>query len=153
MNKETFVTKAAAQQLNLSANLNMNMLKPEHMELILGGQCICCAGDAPMDADWDESGIIGYTQELFCEGCVDHIPAATLLAYGVISQREYDVLCNPFADYDEDNDLKRQWLSTYPDASTGYDEWLYARMAMSQGKDQQPSAGGQFDGGDDELPF
>lgn len=153
MNKETFVTKAAAQQLNLS-NININMLKPEHMELILGGQCICCAGDVAIDVD-DEGaeGIVSYTQELFCQGCEDHIPAATLLAYGVISQQEYDTLCNPFADYDEENDLKRQWLSTYPDASTGYDEWLYARMCMSQGKDQQPSAGGQFDCGDDELPF
>ena len=139
MNKETFVAKAAAQQLNLSANLNMNMLKPEHMELILGGQCICCAGDVAMDADWDESGIIGYTQELFCEGCVDHIPAATLLAYGVISQQDYDNLCDPFDNYTpmDSNDL----LDPGYDCSPPTEYW------------EQPSVGGMYDCGDDELPF
>ena len=177
MNKETFVTKAAAQQLNLS-NININMLKPEHMELILEGKCICCGGDAPAEGIWDydysEEGrmsgsCIGYEQELFCDGCEDNIPAATLLAYGVISQQEYDTLCNPFedevcppteyweskwndnVDYDHENDLKRQWLSTYPDASTGYDEWLYEYEAKKQ--NQQSSAGGMHDCGDDELPF
>ena len=50
MNKVQFITQAAAQQLNLSASLNLDMLKAEHMELILGGQCICCAGNVAMDA-------------------------------------------------------------------------------------------------------
>jgi len=145
MNKVQFITQAAAQQLNLSASLNLDMLKAEHMELILGGQCICCAGNVAMDADYDELGIIGYTQELFCEGCVDHIPAAALLAYGVISQKEYDNLCNPFDCYTpmDSNDLRDL-----------IDPVEYQRDAMASGRDELPGGhGGMWDGGDDELPF
>jgi len=150
MNKVQFITQAAAQQLNLSNVLKqLDMLKPTDMEAMLNSKCICCGGLAPYDAIWDvevdESNgnvyttPIGYTQDLFCEGCVDHIPASALLAYGVISQKEYDNLCNPFDDYTpmDSNDL----LDPGYDCSPPTEYW------------EQPSVGGMFDCGDDELPF
>ena len=141
MNKVQFITQAAAQQLNLS-NMNVDMLKPEQMELILDGQCIGCGCNALNDADYDENGIVTYTQDLFCEGCVDHLPAEVLLAHGIISQKEYDTLCDPFDLYDpmDSNDL-RDILDPEYDCSPPTQYW------------EEPSVGGMFDCGDDELPF
>ena len=58
-----------------------------------------------------------------------------------------------YNEQDHENDLKRAWLSTYPDASVTYEAFVYEYEAKKAGKGQQSSAGGMHDCGDDELPF
>jgi hypothetical protein len=104
MTIQAFVNKAAAQRLNLS-NINVNTLNVTDMEHILEGKCVCCGSGVHMDPDFDGIDHVGYTQDLFCDGCVDHVPVDILYRYGVISKEECDMILNFEDEYRCDDDM------------------------------------------------
>ena len=104
MTTQEFISKAAAQRLNLS-NMTINALNLTDMVNVLDGKCICCGGGVSMDPDFDGVEITGYTQDIFCDGCVDHVPVNILYRYGVISREECDAILNCDVEYRCDDDM------------------------------------------------
>jgi hypothetical protein len=146
-----FIKKANAQGMSMEhlSFTVLTKLDDHQKELYLAGKCICCQetesrAEAIWDMDCDEEGrvfgtCVAYAQELFCDGCVDNMPAEALLEYGLISQTKFDLLCTA-DDYfmaDDKSDeyvtaytpdapldrLRDLWLTEYPDASMPFDEW------------------------------
>lgn len=152
MNIQGFITKAAEQNQYVG-HVNPASLTPQQRVLHLDSKCVCCEGDVEVEGVYDirdngdhlEHVEMGYAAELLCSGCMDNVPAEVLLKLGIISQKEYDNLCDPFDNYTpmDSNDLREI-----------IDPIEYAKDAMSSGRDELPGGhGGMWDGGDDELPF
>ena len=149
MNIQGFITKAAEQNQYIG-HVNPASLTCHQRQLHLDSKCVCCEGDVEVEGVYDivdngdhlEHVEMGYAADLLCQGCMDNVPAEVLLKLGIMSQKEYDNLCNPFDLYDpmDSNDL-RDILDTEYDCSPPTQYW------------EEPSAGGMFDCGDDELPF
>ena len=110
-----FINKAAEQQQYIS-HVDVTVLTPLQRQLHLDAKCICCEGhvdvhgieDIEYYKNYVKYNIVGWTADLLCPLCMDHLPAELLRKYGVISQSEYDTLVNPFDDYTpmDSNDLK-----------------------------------------------
>lgn len=176
MTVSELINKANANGMYVKQSFKVLSKLDEHQqELFLAGKCICCQeGQAPAEGIWDydysdEDGMhgtcIGYEQGLFCEGCEMTLPAEVLLDHEVISQAEYDNLCNPFDDYFEVDDksdeyvmtecsplseedrLRQLYLSIHPDASVSFDEWL------KNVGDIESALRRQYCDDDDDLPF
>ena len=149
MNMQTFITKAAAQGQYIG-HVNPASLTCHQRQLHLDSQCVCCEGDVEVEGVYDivdngdhlEHLEMGYAADLLCQGCMDNVPAEVLLKLGIMSQKEYDNLCDPFDDYTpmDSNDL-RDILDPEYDCSPPTQYW------------EEPSVGGMYDCGDDELPF
>lgn len=151
MNIQGFINSAAEQNQYIG-HVNPASLTCHQRQLHLDSKCVCCEGDVEVEGVYDivdngdhlEHLEMGYAAELLCSGCMDNVPAEVLLKLGIMSQKEYDNLCNPFDDYTpmDSNDLREI-----------IDPIEYAKDAMASGRDELPSAGGMYDCGDDELPF
>lgn len=106
MTVSELINKANANGMHVKQSFTVLSKLDEHQqELFLEGKCVCCQEtNAPAEGIWDmdcnEEGRIfgtctGYEQELFCDGCIDNLPAEVLLDYELISQAEYDKLFDP----------------------------------------------------------
>jgi hypothetical protein len=105
MTVSELINKANANGMHVRQSFTvLSKLDARQQELFLEGSCICCEGQAPAEGIWDmdcdEEGRVfgtctGYEQELFCDGCVDTMPAEAMLKYELISQAEYDKLFDP----------------------------------------------------------
>lgn len=104
MTVSELINKANANGMQVKQSFKvLSMLDEKQQGHFIAGDCVCCGGQAPAEGIWDmdcdEEGRVfgtctGYEQELFCEGCEMHLPAEVLLSHEVISQYEYDKLCD-----------------------------------------------------------
>lgn len=99
MTTQEFISKAMSNKQTLQ-HININALKPAEMELHLDAKCVCCGGDVeimPVEecndyGDHIHMDVTGWGCDVFCDGCLDHLPADILHKYGVISNDEYHSL-------------------------------------------------------------
>ena len=98
-----FINKAAEQGQSLD-HINITKLGNDDMLRHLDAKCICCGSDVEVypieEVEQGEDYVcwntVGWRAELFCDGCIDHLDADVLSYYDVITDEEYDRLCNPF---------------------------------------------------------